>query len=99
MANQQSSIFYSDPGHCLQIHRLLKLLVHCTVARWQSSLQGKACDAKVDGHAKGEVEENRVWRCNLAVGILMYSSKNYCIFCGIFMFWWDISIQMLDHIF
>lgn len=27
MVNQQSSIFYSDHGHCLQIHHLLKLFL------------------------------------------------------------------------
>lgn len=50
----------------------------------------------------GEVEEGRVRRCNLAVNILVHSSKNYCIcretficFAKIFLFkHWTIFLSL-----
>lgn len=55
----------------------------------------------MDGCSQGEVEENRVLRYNLAVPVLLHSSKNYCTCHEIVIYFAKIiiSIQRLDCIF
>lgn len=92
MVNQRSSVFCSDHGHCLQIHHLWNSSCSLCCPQTTELLQGEASDTDVDRRSEGEVEGKRVWRANLAVGILIYSSKNYCICCGIFICFAEIFL-------